>query len=348
MKIGIVTLCRVRNYGACLQAYAMKNVLQQQGHEVWFLKAYDSEFAKELLHNDFGKVRLWHIPHLISREIKYRKFFKNFPELTMKRLEELDCVLIGSDSVWIHKYGNLRTPSTFFGMFNHNNISAYAPSVGGTYDLRNYSKDQLLGLKNLKHIAVRDEMTEKFVREAAGVDSSIVVDPTLLINWEKILDSKRNKNKQRYSNYILLYGGFDSEVIHSIKKYATSHNLQIVNVGGFNWRVRNNPAADPLEFANLVRYSTLVLTCMFHGVMLSIAMDKNFRYIAIDPQRGVKIATIIAQLNLKERILDRQDFVNNPDIIDFDVVEQSRRELFEICRNKSLKELDKCLYGLED
>ena len=78
MKIGIVTLCRVRNYGACLQAYAMKQILESKGHEVRFVEAYDSEFARELLHNDLGKIRLWYIPYLTHKEIKYRIFFNNW------------------------------------------------------------------------------------------------------------------------------------------------------------------------------------------------------------------------------------------------------------------------------
>lgn len=348
MKIGIVTLCRVRNYGACLQAYAMKHVLQMQGHEVYFLKAYDKEFAKELLHNDLGKIRPWHIPYLLSKEVKYRKFFKNFTELGMDQLKELDCVLIGSDSVWIYKYRNMRTPSTFFGLFDHGNISAYAPSVGGTYDISNYSERQLAGLKKLKHITVRDEMTVKFVREVLGVDASLVVDPTLLIDWGSVLDSELGKFKQRYGNYILLYGGFDSEVIHSIKEYAVARNLQIVNVGGFNWRVKNNPVVNPLEFVDLIRDSAFVLTSMFHGVMLSIALNKKFRYIAIDPQRGIKISTIIDQLNLKECIVDRQSFLNNPTIIDLEISEKRTRELLCSRRKESLMELDKCLYEMEE
>lgn len=348
MKIGIVTLCRVRNYGACLQAYAMKHVLQGQEHEVYFLEAYNKAFAKELLHNDLGRIRPWYIPYLLVKEAKYRKFFNNFSNLGMDRLDELDCVLIGSDSVWDYRYGNMRTPRTFFGDFNHKAISSYAPSVGGTYNMSNYSEEQLAGMKKLKHITVRDEMTVKFVREVSGVEARLVVDPTLLIDWESILDRELGKSKQNYGEYILLYGGFDLELIHSIKKYAVDHDLQIVNVGGFNWRFRYNPVANPLEFANLIRHSAIVLTSMFHGVMLSIALDKKFRYIAIDPQRGIKISTIIAQLRLTECIVDRQSFVENPNIIDLEISEKGTRELLCSRRKESLIELDRCLYATED
>lgn len=342
MKIGIVTLCRVRNYGACLQAYAMKQILESKGHEVRFVEAYDSEFARELLHNDLGKIRLWYIPYLTHKEIKYRIFFNNFPKLCLNRIDELECILLGSDSIWDENYGKLTTPSTFFGKLDHSNISSYAPSVGGAYDMSKYTEAQIEGLKNIKHITVRDETTARFVEEAIGGKAEIVVDPTLLINWKPILDVSVKNRSAKYGDYLLLYGGFDLEMIHAVKEYAAWSCLQVVNIGGFNWRFKNNPVVDPLEFADMIRHAKFVLTSMFHGVMMSIALDKDFRYIAIDSQRSIKIATTLKQLDLEECIVSKDDFLANP-------VESCRYDIkkeYQIKKNRvreSIEELGKCI-----
>lgn len=348
VNVGIVTLYKVRNYGACLQAYAMQQILRGHGHEVYFLKSYDNKFANELLHNDLGQVKPWYIPYLIAKEVKYRQFFKKFRELDMNQLRKLDCVLIGSDSVWKDRYGKMRTPSAFFGALEHNVISSYAPSVGGTYSISNYSAKQLEGLKKLKHITVRDEMSLKFIKEVTGHDASLVVDPTLLVDWKSILEHELIKNEQNYGRYILLYGGFDLKLINAIKQYAASHNLQIVNVGGFNWRFLNNPVVNPLEFVQLIQNSKIVLTSMFHGVMLSIALNKNFRYLALDPQRGTKISTIIEQLELNECIISKQDFIINPNIINLEILQKKTVELLNVRRRESISELNKCLLTMED
>lgn len=342
MKIGIVTLCRVRNYGACLQAYAMKHVLESKGHEVFFIEAYDADFAKKLLHNDLGRIRPWYIPYLIHKEIKYRRFFNNFLKISLERIDELDCVLLGSDSIWVENYGSLSTPSTFFGELNHGNISSYAPSVGGAYDMSKYTKEQIDGLRNLKHITVRDETTVRFVKEAIGVNAELVVDPTLLIDWELVLNISVKNRSTKYGEYILLYGGFDLELIQAVKRYAKTNGLQIVNVGGFNWRFKNNPVVDPLEFADMIRHAKIVLTSMFHGVMMSIALNKEFRYIALDPQRGIKIATIMKQLKLERCIVSREDFLSDPDsycMLDIKIDPQ----LLKIRTSQSAEALDMCI-----
>ena len=47
MKIGILTYHRAHNYGAMLQAYALRTYLQAQGHEVEFIDYWPTGHAKE-------------------------------------------------------------------------------------------------------------------------------------------------------------------------------------------------------------------------------------------------------------------------------------------------------------
>ena len=99
MNIGVLTLYKVRNLGACLQATAMKLLIEGYGHHVYFLKGYDSDFARQLFKNDTGGIRPWNIPFLIQKEIKFRKCFKTFSETELYESEKMNGVIIGSDSL---------------------------------------------------------------------------------------------------------------------------------------------------------------------------------------------------------------------------------------------------------
>ncbi len=345
MNIGILTLYKVRNLGACLQATAMKSVIESYGHHVCFLDGYDSEFAKQLFINDMGRMKLWTLPFRILKENKFRKYFKTFPEAELCESEKMDGVIIGSDSLWIADYGKDPMPTAFFGDVNCDVVCSYAPSVGGRYDLSKYTSGQLGALKKIKYITVRDSASREFVREVTGKDCPVVIDPTLLYDWNDYLSNigkETNKN-----GYVLTYGGFDKKTADAINQFARRENIKVINVGTFNRWFKRNIAVSPDEFIKYIDGARYVITSMFHGVMLSVALGKEFRYISVDPNRDIKVSALINSLDLHTVMLKKQDvhaetlFVSE---IDFSQVNTCLNNL----RSKSLKELNKILFLINE
>ncbi|MDD3414645.1 MAG: polysaccharide pyruvyl transferase family protein [Lachnospiraceae bacterium] len=312
-KVGILTLYHVRNIGACLQAYAMKEKLEAQGNDVFFIKGYDTKFAFQLLKGDVGSVRPWSIPFLLKRELKFQKFFSSFNEASLIESCEFDSIIIGSDSVWIAKYADGFMPECFFGRIDNTNIFSYAPSVGGKYDLSVYGRSQLKALEKLKCITVRDEVTKSFINDAIGKKAELVADPTLLFDWNKFIEDTAVPHKIPNKDYILVYGGFDPKLTNAISLYGKRNNLQIVNVGIYNRRFKNCIAVSPIEFLHFVKKANYVITSMFHGVMLSLAFNKEFRYIAMDPNRDIKLSTILKKLYLENVTIEKNNFDENYD-----------------------------------
>ena len=117
MKIGILSMQRVVNYGSFLQAFAMKEILKNLGHECYFI---DIKAGRKInKENSFNKPEnkikfiLKRLDRHIIKRIKHRSFsrlrtnrFYNefFPILGISKepsyISNYDAVLIGSDEVF--------------------------------------------------------------------------------------------------------------------------------------------------------------------------------------------------------------------------------------------------------
>lgn len=341
MKIGVLTLFKVRNIGAELQAFATKHILEDYGHQVYFLNGYGSEFAKQLFKNDMGRVRPWNLLFLIKKDYKFRRFFLNFQQAEICEAKNMNGVIIGSDSLWVSDYGKDAMPEAYFGDVDNQNIYAYAPSVGGSYQLDKYNEHQLESLRNIRYITVRDEISQQFLFDVLGHRYPIVVDPTLLYDWKSYLreiDCPVTKK-----NYILIYGGMDKEMTSEILLFARRKGLDIVNIGTYNRFFRHNIPASPDEFLCYVFLAKYVVTTMFHGVMLSLALEKEVRYFSMEKNRDLKTRTVIHELQLDSIMLSKDRSTDLDEIFSTRIDYKSVSFLLERLRGQSRMELEKIL-----
>lgn len=340
MDIGVLTLYKVRNIGACLQAVAMKRTLESYGNRVFFIEGYNEDFAKQLYKNDMGKIRPWSIAFRMQKNHKFLTFFSHYSEIGIEKVCELDGVIVGSDSVWYPDYGKLPMPAVFFGDVDCKTVCSYAPSVGGKYDLRKYTPKQLTALKRFSYITVRDNMSQLFVKQTTGKDSTIVADPTLLCDWKDYLGLDMRTIDEKY---IMVYGGIDRRTAEAIKKYAKKKGLKVINVGSFNRFFKRNIAVSPIEFLQYIQNASYVITSMFHGAMLSVALGKEFRYISMDKNRDIKLSTTMERLKLTRVMLNRQDVLGQEDIFETPIDYQQISQRLAKFRGESHEEIKKIL-----
>ena len=115
-KIGILSMQRIKNYGSFLQAYALKTILQDIGHQVEFVDYHveqpiiktDNESSNK---NDKISKALKSLKgdEPLKQKIQYIFHKKNFGKKYYKLLElteqpnynpKLDALIIGSDEVF--------------------------------------------------------------------------------------------------------------------------------------------------------------------------------------------------------------------------------------------------------
>lgn len=83
MKIAILSMQRVENHGSFLQSYALKSVLEQQGHQVSFLDIKKGELLTleeaDEYHSENGRRSLKELVQRFRvkvKNVKQRKIFR--------------------------------------------------------------------------------------------------------------------------------------------------------------------------------------------------------------------------------------------------------------------------------
>lgn len=273
----IVTLCKSPNFGAYLQAFALKEVLEGYGYKVSFLDIYDEENNKKKLQFLFRgwKRRPLSILFNFRKLLAFRSAEKQLSIVPRGDLSEFNAVFIGADEIWSVTNGTFNSAPEFFGLNLSNLLKfSYAPSVGNS-DVEDMVQHPgfMQGLNNLDMLSVRDGESYEVATKAAGRDDvTLVLDPTFLHDF-----SANEESFDVGCRYLLVYTyGFSAEVVKEVKAYARQHGLAIISAGFHHSWADRNISCNPFEFLSLVKEAEYVVTDTFHGSIFAIKYQKNF------------------------------------------------------------------------
>ena len=320
MKIGILTFHRSHNYGALLQAIALRKVLTDMGHNVTFVDywppyhqhLYDLFSWASLKHKDFGTKMLYIAKVVLT--YKYRKkrinSFEKFiaqyinPYVSTEE-ENYDLLIHGSDQIWAKQREIRKYDPMYFGK---NNINAdrqisYAASMGKTITQK---EDDVILREYLSHLAsisVRESELASLVGKC-GYSCTISIDPTLLISGDQWL-SVLNLHPRKKGGYVLFYkllkNSFDEK---QVKRFAEHHNLDLKIVYGSALKKDTEneiTAADPRKFVELLSGADFVFTSSYHGLVFSILFHKPF-YASFSDNAG-RASSLLKLLEISECLL---------------------------------------------
>lgn len=351
MKICIVTVYNSINSGSFWQAKAMEIFLKKEGYDVVFLKRSNSggsssskiNMAKRVL-KIFLKDGLNEAKrqcNIFRKFLEEQKQFEIIPNNLKNNFEDIDLFVLGSDTIWnLDNRFFLKNYKTFFGgRFKNKEVITYAASVGNTgiEKIKKY-KDIPKMLEKLKDISVRDESTQKIVKELIDKDVSIVGDPTLLLDKEYY--AKIEKNRMEKEGYIFLYLflPLTDQKMMELKEFASKNNLKIINA------TSNSSLCDkcilncPTTFLNYMLHAEYIITDTFHGTVFSINLNKQF--VAINRNKK-KVNNFLDRMNLKNKLISIDEKIgeNLKKNIDY----EEHNIILEEIRNNSKKYLRKNL-----
>lgn len=325
MKIGILTYHRSHNYGAILQAIALREYLISKGHEVYFVD-YWPEYHKAMYNIiDRYSLKKFSLKNklkyllktllILSRKQKRRKeFFKFINAKIAPYIKpydssfKFDAILYGSDQIWRKQGGlNHKFNPVYFGenILNTAKHIAFSASMG----MINLNEDDKIFLKShlekFDKIAVRETDLEYALSSLDIPNVGVTVDPTLLLskkNWEELFNLKRIIEEPYILYYNLLGNSFD---LDKVREYAKLKGKRLIIIEGHihnNFTNKDTREYDnPEKFLSLIKHAEIVLTSSYHGMMFSIIFQKQF-YVAFD-QNGGRAQSILSQLGLEKRIL---------------------------------------------
>lgn len=347
MILGILSMQQVNNYGSYWQAYSLKKILEDLGHDIYFIdilpgrQIVDTTYKKQ-----FSLSKIKRIPYYYySRQRK--AIFKKFQKNSFNHCEEtLDGILIGSDEVFNCKQDSPWGFTTqLFGDMECDLIITYAASFGYT----NYSFILDKGIEseisnsmmNIKALSVRDSNSRYIVQQITGRNSEVHLDP-VLINMD--VDDYSSNARVPKQKYIFVYS-YDfrlneKPIIDKIYNFAHENNL-IVVAGGFyqDW-VDKNILCSPTEILGLFKNAEYVVTDTFHGTIFSIKYHKKFATIVRSSNKE-KLGDLLTRLCLVDQMLEHCD--------DFELIMNQQPsygeidKILEAEREKSINYLKKAL-----
>lgn len=180
MKIGILTYHRSHNYGALLQAIALRHVLTGLGHDAYFID-YWPEYHADMYklfssiefhsYSLFGKIKYIVKTAILSRnKIKRIKSFNRFIDRfitphSLPTTESFDIIIYGSDQIWRKqpRIGYHFNP-VYFGdnQFEAKKHITYAASMGNIKDLSPADEETIQKwLRHFSFISVRETDLQK-------------------------------------------------------------------------------------------------------------------------------------------------------------------------------------------
>ena len=295
MKVAIVTIIDMINYGNRLQNYAMQEVLKEMGEEVDTLIV---QSAKRSAITFLKKTLLMLCPELMYKVRPYTKREKPFDDFSKKWIKqrviyslngktpkklakEYDYFVLGSDQVWNPEFMELNVPNggvynRFLKFAEKNQKIAVSPSFGvSTIDKKweNIYRENLIEFQGL---SAREEAGGKIIEKLTGRRAEILLDPTMMISAERWSEFASKPNVDTNRPYLLKYIlGYQSDVYkEKICDIAKKNGLVIYELMSDD--MQELLTATPDQFVYLVEHAKLVCTDSFHATVFSILFNRPF------------------------------------------------------------------------
>lgn len=371
MKVGIISMHRILNYGSFMQAYALKSVVESFGHECSFhdfRKGEPRHRGQKAIPMTTGE-KIKNIPKylrnplLFFRKKMFRKQFRDiflnvcWPMLGVSSEMNYDLtsdvMIIGSDEVFNytqnHAFGYV--PCLFGHEIKARRIVSYAACAGyaNISDIENdeMCKELSDGFGNFAKMSVRDRNTFDIVSRYSGKDPLMVLDPTLIYDF-----TWNNVRKAFSDKYIIVYayeGRLDTEnEVNTIRKFAKDNALRIISVGSFHSWCDENIAVPPTELLPLFAHAAFIVTDTFHGSIFSIKSKKKFVTLIksnhILGSNENKVTFLLKQFGLEGRLINNIEAIE--DHIYKDINYEKVFSIIDEQRKRSLQYLEECLSSI--
>ena len=332
MKIALITIHYVSNYGAVLQTFATKKILSQYG-EVETINYFNPHLPYQLdlirfkpsIHGIKMAIhdilRFKYRNRLINR---FQEFFEsnlNLSKVVTQQdinngvINNSDVYVCGSDQIWnphiVSRDGDI--DPTYFLSFAPNKAKkiSYASSASGYRFVGSKDEKKVKELlTDFTMISVRESSTQEDLSQLLKREIFHVLDPTLLLSQEEWLEAlKIDKTyRSQEENYILVYRvPKDPLLTKAIKFFVKKLGLKLVIIEqafkpfiAADFHIRD---AGPLEFIELFANASLVITNSFHGTCFSINFKKPFVVVS---GGGGRSESLLNLFGLTDRLISNE------------------------------------------
>ena len=338
-KIAILTFSHAFNYGALLQAYALKKAIN--------CLAGTQAFCIDCRARFYPDTRWWRCANFTLKKLiktlsgypffpRYfhsfmRKYLQDTPPLLKENLpllnDQFDLFVAGSDQIW--NFEITREDSSFLLDFvkDPRKKGSYAASFGFSYIEEKHKSLFSRHLSQFDFISVREQAGARIIKELTGRQAAVVLDPTLLLpkeHWQAFAAPIKHKR------YVLLYLMHEDEKLVSFaKELAKRKRLDLMAISFGKISGVHCLGGTPEEFVGYFQHADYVLTNSFHGLIFALVFNKKFIVGKLPPScaPNSRLEQILRTTNLENRLWDRlMDVDESIDWTSANIRLQSERE----------------------
>lgn len=339
MKIGIITIHKSPNYGACLQCYALYKYISMYVTNVEIIDLHrpiefddyipSIKYVRSRKPIITWKMRIKRVLGLYKENFDANKYsisalkkFEDFnSEISLSKpyrsIDDLyanppkyDLYITGSDQVWNPTQNYCLEP--YFLTFVENGYGkkiSYASSIG-INDLTIKEKSLFKKwLNSYDAISVREKQGKKLLQSFIDRDIKQVPDPTFLLStdfWREMAIRPKCTEK-----YILLFSlRFSPILLKYCIKLSKESNLKLIVLSQIQPDVKDGSYiavkdAGPKDFIGYIKHAEMVITDSFHCTVFSIILGTSNFYTYISPynKRGSRITDLLESFNLSDHLL---------------------------------------------
>lgn len=349
MKVCILSMQKVNNFGSLLQSYSLKKLIESLGHTVDFIDIERIDEDDKLLKGnsqdyfDEGEGQ-----GLFSKLKKIDKYF--FNRIHIKKLQKsqdsefykfrdkvlnaqnvdnstsYDMCVIGSDEVF-----NCLTPSPWgftsqlFGNVRQaKKVITYAASCGATkYEnvpdpVRNRIRQ---AFENVSAFSVRDKNTYEFVEQLTESPIELNLDPVVVGNFKEEMANVGDISSKLPAHYCVVYSYYnrisDKNDIKTILDFCKKNKLVPVSIGAPQKWIKNHVVLTPFEVLVAFKNADFVITDTFHGTIFSAKYANKFAVMVRESNRN-KLMDLIERLQIQGHLVSSMDQIHNAFLIKSD------------------------------
>ena len=330
MKIGIITMHKVRNFGSALQAYALQQKVKQLGYENELIDYVYPKVIKTTISlksvfrciDAFLRNMVMGFPQYRQSK-KFDEFYsKNFQlssvlvdESSIGQLPVYEGYITGSDQVWNPRFAGKDTNFMLAFAPDDKPKISYASSIATTNVDQELQELYAKYLNRYDALSVRETSGVKIIRELIGKDANVCCDPTLLLDskdWDRLAQQSKLNIKYKYvlvypltymhNPYPKLYDivsmvqkalGCKAIFLEGRKEDILHPNSKLIKSAG------------PADFVYLIKNAEFVITTSFHGTAFSMIYNKPmFGIVDKSNTKDSRLQSLLEEYHAEDCILD--------------------------------------------
>lgn len=311
MKIKIITIHNIPNFGSVFQTYALARFLKLNGYEDIEVIDYNPPyFAPHSLRARIG--RLLNLGAYLRRKKKFRRFIiRNIPltQRSYTSVEELrlanfnaDVLIAGGDQLW-NIYHECGSDDAYKLTFFRGKKMSYGTSMGQKSFPMDALKDLAAKIKDFLAVSVRETSSVSLL-DSVGIKAESCVDPVYLLeasDYEKLLPPVVEPP------YLLVYLVTPSKLLENTIDYLSKkYGLKVILCSGFSKKCKCDTFLKDLgpdEILSYIKNADIILSSSFHATSFSLIFKKQFFTILPDEHTNERIVDLLTQRGLTERII---------------------------------------------